>query len=62
MDQAVTISVDQGVALIRIDNPPVNALSPEVISGLDAAIDTTSGDASVIAVVVFGPRGRCHLV
>ena len=28
MNQAVTLSVDQGVALIRIDNPPVNALSP----------------------------------
>ena len=47
MNQAVTLSVDQGVALIRIDNPPVNALSPEVIDGLDAAIDQTSRDASV---------------
>ncbi|HVQ16091.1 MAG TPA: enoyl-CoA hydratase-related protein, partial [Vicinamibacterales bacterium] len=54
MNQAVTLSVDQGVALIRIDNPPVNALSPEVIDGLDAAIDRASGDASVQAVVIIG--------
>jgi 3-hydroxyacyl-CoA dehydrogenase len=54
MNQAVTLSVDQGVALIRIDNPPVNALSAEVIDGLDAAIDQTSRDASVQAIVVIG--------
>jgi len=54
MNQAVTLSVDQGVALIRIDNPPVNALSPEVIEGLDAAIDRASADASVRAVVIIG--------
>ena len=54
MNQAVTLSVDQGVALIRIDNPPVNALSPEVIDGLDAAIDRASADASVQAVVIIG--------
>jgi 3-hydroxyacyl-CoA dehydrogenase len=54
MNQAVTLSVDQNVALIRIDNPPVNALSPEVIDGLDAAIDQTSRNSAVQAVVIVG--------
>jgi len=54
MNPAVTLSVNQGVALIRIDNPPVNALSPEVIDGLDAAIDAGSNDPSVHAMVVIG--------
>jgi 3-hydroxyacyl-CoA dehydrogenase len=54
MNQAVTLSVDQGVALIRIDNPPVNALSPEVIDGLDAAIDQASRDSAVQAAVIVG--------
>jgi 3-hydroxyacyl-CoA dehydrogenase len=54
MNQAVTLSVDQNVALIRIDNPPVNALSPEVIDGLDAAIDQTSRNGAVQAVVIVG--------
>ena len=54
MNQAVTLRVDQGVALICIDNPPVNALSPEVIAGLDATIDQASRETSVQAVVVMG--------
>jgi 3-hydroxyacyl-CoA dehydrogenase len=54
MNQAVTFSVDQGVALIRIDNPPVNALSPEVIAGLETSIDRASRDDSVQAIVIIG--------
>ena len=54
MNNPVTLSADQGVALIRIDNPPVNALSPEVISGLDAAVDQASGDPAVRAIVIIG--------
>jgi 3-hydroxyacyl-CoA dehydrogenase len=54
MSHAVTLSVDQGVALLRIDNPPVNALSPEVIDGLDATLDAATKDPSVRAIVVIG--------
>jgi 3-hydroxyacyl-CoA dehydrogenase len=60
MDKPVTLSVDQGVALIRIDNPPVNALSPDVINGLEAALDQASHDASVRAIVVIG-AGRTFI-
>jgi 3-hydroxyacyl-CoA dehydrogenase len=54
MNQAVTLSVDQGVALIRIDNPPVNALSPEVIDGLETSLERASRDDSVQAIVIIG--------
>ena len=54
MNPAVTVSNADGVALIRIDNPPVNALSQEVIDGLGAAVDAVARDASVRAVVVIG--------
>jgi 3-hydroxyacyl-CoA dehydrogenase len=60
MNQAVTLTVDQRVALIRIDNPPVNALSPDVISGLDAALDRACRDDSVQAIVVIG-AGRTFI-
>ena len=60
MNQAVTLSVDQGVALIRIDNPPVNALSPEVIDGLEASLDRASRDDSVQAIVIIG-AGRTFI-
>jgi 3-hydroxyacyl-CoA dehydrogenase len=60
MNQAVTLSVDQGVALIRIDNPPVNALSPEVIDGLEAALERASRDEAVQAIVIIG-AGRTFI-
>jgi 3-hydroxyacyl-CoA dehydrogenase len=60
MNKAVSVNVDQGVALIRIDNPPVNALSPEVIDGLDAALDQATRDSSVRAIVIMG-AGRTFI-
>ena len=60
MSQAVTVSVDQGVALARIDNPPVNALSPEVIDGLGQAVDSCRRDDRVQAIVIIG-AGRTFI-
>ena len=60
MNSAVSISNTDGVALIRIDNPPVNALSQEVIDGLGAAIDAVARDSSVRAVVLIG-AGRTFI-
>ena len=54
MNPAVTVSNADGVALSRIDNPPVNALSQDVIDGLSATIDAVARDTSVRAVVVIG--------
>jgi 3-hydroxyacyl-CoA dehydrogenase len=50
----VSVSDANGVALIRIDNPPVNALSDIVLDALSAAIDAVALDAAVRAVVVIG--------
>src|SRR5690349_4802435 len=50
----VSVTNVDGVALIRIDNPPVNALSEPVIDGLSAAVDAVAQDAAVRAVVVMG--------
>jgi|RhiMethySRZTD1v2_1073278.scaffolds.fasta_scaffold00111_61 3-hydroxyacyl-CoA dehydrogenase len=54
MNPAVSVSNVDGVALIRIDNPPVNALSQDVIDGLGAAFEAVARDTSVRAVVVIG--------
>ena len=54
MSSAVSLTNTDGVALIRIDNPPVNALSQDVIDGISAAVDAVARDASVRAVVVIG--------
>ena len=50
----VTTSRDGAVLIVRIDNPPVNALSAEVRTGLAAAIAEAESDNDVRAVVLTG--------
>ena len=50
----VRLRVEEGVAVIGIDNPPVNALSREVLVGLGRCLDEAERDASVIGVVLTG--------
>src|SRR6202790_1783 len=54
MTNLVSISKDNDVAVITIDNPPVNALSPGVPEGIAAAIDAVNSDPAVKAAVVIG--------
>ena len=54
MNNLVRISKDNDVAVITIDNPPVNALGPGVPEGVLAAIDEINGDPAVKAAVVIG--------
>jgi 3-hydroxyacyl-CoA dehydrogenase len=48
---------NDGVAVITIDHPPVNALSRDVRIGLMDAIDRAEADARVKALVLIGERG-----
>ena len=54
MNNLVKVTKENDVAVITIDNPPVNALSPGVPEGLAAAIDELNRDATVKAAVVMG--------
>src|SRR5262245_61815672 len=54
MTEMVRVSVTNGVNVVTIDNPPVNALSPGVPEGISAAIDQAEHDRTVAAVVIIG--------
>ncbi|MDA9488297.1 3-hydroxyacyl-CoA dehydrogenase NAD-binding domain-containing protein [Bradyrhizobium sp. CCBAU 11361] len=54
MKNLVSYSLDAGVALVTIENPPVNALSRAVISNLIEALDRAAADPAVKAVVLTG--------
>jgi 3-hydroxyacyl-CoA dehydrogenase len=54
MTELVQLTSDNGVAVITINNPPVNALSPGVPEGISEALDQIAGDASVKAAVMIG--------
>ncbi|MCF3945914.1 3-hydroxyacyl-CoA dehydrogenase NAD-binding domain-containing protein [Acidiphilium iwatense] len=54
---AVHYDVIDGIAVIAIDNPPVNALGHAVRHGLIAALDRAEADSAVKAIVL-GCKGR----
>jgi 3-hydroxyacyl-CoA dehydrogenase len=60
MSNVVTTTIDNEVAVVRIDNPPVNALSQDVIDGLAAAVADAQDNPAVKALVVAG-AGRTFI-
>jgi enoyl-CoA hydratase len=54
MGEFIRIGIDGGVATIRIDRPPANALAPPVSSELSEAAATVTGNKAVRAVVIWG--------
>ena len=54
MGEFVRIDTEGGVATIRIDRPPANALARPVSLELSEAAATVAGDEAVRAVVVWG--------
>ena len=50
-------SLRDGVLVLELDNPPVNAMSPDVLSALLAAIDEGEADTTVCAFVLAGRNG-----
>src|SRR6516225_1187797 len=60
MSELVNLSPEQDVAVITIQNPPVNALSPGVREGMAAALEAAERDPSIRAIVIIG-EGRTFI-
>ena len=60
MSDLVQLSIDRDIAIITINNPPVNAISPGVPEGILAAVEKLQGDPQVTAAVVIG-AGRTFI-
>lgn len=56
----VSAIVQQGILVVTIDNPPVNALSPNVRSGLRRALSHAQANAELSGVVITG-AGRTFI-
>ena len=54
MSDLVQLSKENGIAIITINNPPVNALSPGVPEGIAEAIEQIGKDDGVKAAVLIG--------
>ena len=53
----VRYETHEGVAVVTVDNPPVNALSPGVPGGIIASLKQANADPDIVAVVLVG-EGR----
>jgi 3-hydroxyacyl-CoA dehydrogenase len=58
--EPVRYTVEDGVAVIIVDNPPVNALSQAVRAGLAAAVKRFEADADAAVAVICG-EGRTFI-
>ncbi len=56
----VSGEIDRDILVVTIDNPPVNALSRDVRSGLMVALDRAAGDETVRGLVITG-AGRTFI-
>ena len=54
MSDLVQFAKDNEIAVITINNPPVNALSPGVPEGISEAIERISNDPEIMAAVLIG--------
>ena len=54
MSELASLTNHEGVAVITVNNPPVNALSPGVPEAIRAHVEAAEQDGSVKAVVIVG--------
>jgi 3-hydroxyacyl-CoA dehydrogenase len=59
-DSLVSATAHGDVAVITVDNPPVNALSPGVPEGIQGALARANADAAVRGIVLIG-AGRTFI-
>ena len=60
MTDLVRLTRVDDIAVVTIDNPPVNALSPGVPEGILDSIQAAANDPAVQAIVVIG-AGRTFI-
>jgi len=54
MSDFVRVEIEDGIATLRLDRPPMNALNAEIQAALAEACAQVSADKDVAAVIVYG--------
>ncbi len=56
----ISCDIEDNVAIVQINNPPVNELSVQVIKGLDKTLDLLSEKNDIKVIIITGKgRGFC---
>lgn len=53
-DQTVKLKIEEGIAIVTLDRPPVNALSTSTMKELDAVFDQCQKDSNVKVIIITG--------
>ncbi|MBM3679551.1 MAG: enoyl-CoA hydratase/isomerase family protein, partial [Actinobacteria bacterium] len=61
MSDAVRVAIDGPVAVVTVDNPPVNALGNAILEALGAAASALAADEGVRAVVLTGAGEKAFM-
>jgi enoyl-CoA hydratase/carnithine racemase len=61
MKEFVSVDVADGVAIVTVDSPPVNAMSDAVLDGLERAADELAVNPDVRSVVLTGTGDRAFM-
>lgn len=61
MSDAVRVETSDGIAVVTVDNPPVNALADAVLEGLGDAAAMLAADREVRAVVLTGAGDKAFM-
>jgi enoyl-CoA hydratase/carnithine racemase len=59
--ELVRVDVAHGVAVVSVDNPPVNAMSDAVLEGLETTARRLGADDGIRAVVLTGTGNRAFM-
>ena len=54
MPDLIHYAVRDRVAVLTIDNPPVNAMGPGVLEGIEENVARANDDPDVVAIVLIG--------
>lgn len=50
----ITLSIEESIATLTLNQPPVNALTPELLTELEAQVDALAADEAVKVLVITG--------
>ncbi len=53
-NELVKVRIEDGIGIVTVDNPPVNALNSSVLEKLDKVIDDVSDNKEIVGIVLTG--------
>ena len=61
MTKLVHVETTEGIAIVTIDNPPMNVLSTQVVAELGEVFSSIANDPNVIVAILTGAGNRAFM-